>query len=493
MRLESTASNLDELPVRFCIGDWLIDGDSLTAQHDGEVRALEPLALKVLRYLAERPAKLVSVDELMDACWGSAIVTPNAVARVIARIRQTLDDNAKNPLHIETVSRSGYRLISPVSVKTTSDSGRSIPVRSVAMAIGLAALIVVVYWASSRPPESTAPTIAVLPLQNFTVDPNNDYLGHGLMEEMISALASSAEFKVIARSLSSNYAADTMDATRFARQLGVDYYVEGSIRMDGPTLRLTAQLIRADSGFHVWARVLDAPRTGVFSAQDLIAKELKQAFAEETGVQFSAPIETTSQPAPEAYDLYLRGRYIWHRRGSEPLQRSLNLLAEAVRIDPDFARGWAALASAYSTLPSYSPDGFGSWHLAEDAAKRANELDPALAEPYAVLAEFAQRRGDWLQAEALYQQSLEQDANSPTIHHWYAEFLRDVGRIEDGYAHTLRALELDPLYLPSRTLMLLGPSFTMGMPDRQPMSSQACGSAGSGARNAGRAIFSQIS
>ncbi len=435
-----------QLPTSFSVGDCLIDGDTLSVSRGNETVALEPRAFKVLRYLAERPGQLVTIDELMDVHWKGTVVTPNAVTRVIAQIRKSFDDDAKQPRYIETVARTGYRLIADVGTARPGLNRPRLWVAALVAAVLVAAWLLIPVDSLLRD-APRSPSVAVFPFENFTGDEALGYIGDGVAEEVINSLANVPEFVVTARSISFRYASSDSDPREFARDLGVNYFVEGSVRRSGQTLRFTAQLIDVADGNHVWSHSSEHDLQELFEGQDAISRELTAALASavnvDTGPHHSADVRV---PDPGAYDLYLRGRQIWHRRGSQPLEPAVNYFAESVKIDPDFARGWAALASAYVSWPSYSPKGYRTWSDAERVATKALELDPRLAEPYGVLGTFAQVRREWREAHRLFREGVARNDRNPTAHYWLSEHLIAVGHINDSYRHLRIAMDLDPLY-----------------------------------------------
>lgn len=432
----------------FRVGDWRIDGNALTATRGRESRLLEPRAYKVLCYLAERPGQLVTIDELMDAHWEGAVVTPNAVTRVIAQLRKALDDDARNPTYIETVARTGYRCIAPVAINS---SNRPRNLRWGIALVAAALLLSVWQWLPDEP--AAKPRIAVLPFKNLTGDAALDYLGEGLSEELISTLAGIPGLTVSTRSRSFKYREAEPDLQRLARDLGATYVVNGSVRQHGDDLRLSAQLVDPESGDTVWSQTLEYDMARLFDGQQALAQAAASAAAENSGIGFAASEATPPRaPDPAAYQLYLRGRYVWHRRGSEPLQPAIDNFQEAVSIDPDFARGWSALATAYVTYPSYSPRGYRTWAQAEVAARKAMDLDPELAEPYAVLATFAKTRFRWADSEALFRAGIRRDPDNATARFWYAEFLHSTGQFAAAANQVARAIDLDPTYQQPRVM-----------------------------------------
>ena len=291
-------------------------------------------------------------------------------------------------------------------------------------------------------------SVAVLPFSNLTGDESFEYLADGVAEEIITMLSGLDSIGVSARSLSFIYRDEAVEVSRAGQELNVAYIVRGSIQTSGNELRLRALLIDTASGDSLWSQTTDISVDDVFKGQDSISQGVAAALAAEIGFELPAVADKTREPDPAAYKLYLHGRHVWHQRGNLPLAPAVQSFAEAIRIDPEFARGWAALASAYLTWPAYSREGYATWQLAEDAAKRAIDLDPDLAEPYAVLSTFAERRNEWIEADRLFREAISRDDNSATSHYWYGEHLSKTGRYADSVRHMQRAIDLDPTYLP---------------------------------------------
>lgn len=294
-------------------------------------------------------------------------------------------------------------------------------------------------------------SVAVLPFTNLTGDTSMEYLGDGIAEEVIGALSQLEGIGVAAQTLSFQYRGDESDLREAGRALAVPYLIRGSVQSAGNQLRLRADLVDAASGQRVWSESADIRPDDLFAAQDQLSRSVAAALAEKLGLASAGLPENGSAPDPEAYDLYLRGRHIWHKRGSVDQAAAIGHLSEAVRVNPDFAKAWAALASAYLTWPAYSREGYATWPLAEDAARKASELDPDLAEPYAVLATFAEHNNNWIEADRLFRDALERDEKHATAHYWYGEHLSKTGRYSDSVRHFQRAIELDPTYLPPQS------------------------------------------
>ena len=288
-------------------------------------------------------------------------------------------------------------------------------------------------------------TVAVLPFNNFTGDASLEYLADGVAEEIIASLTGLHTLEVSAWTQSFRYRGAELDPMQVGHELDVAWVVRGSVRSSGPLLRFSASVVDVRHGTSVWSDSTDVGKLAVFGGQDELSRAVARALASEIGIEVPA-IDDVAAPDPEAYDLYLRGRHIWHRRGTREIDTGINMLAEATRLDPNFARGWAALASAYLTWPNYSSAGYGTWSSSEDLALKAIELDPTLPEPYAVIGSHLQYRQQWLEALNFFEESLRLDHNNATAHYWYGEHLASTGRYADSVRHMRRAIELDPAY-----------------------------------------------
>lgn len=298
----------------------------------------------------------------------------------------------------------------------------------------------------------TGGTVAVLPFLNKSGDESLTYVGDGIAEEVTNHLSLVDELSVLAFSVSFGYRDPATDPREVGRDLGVDYVVTGSIRSDASQLRVSAQLVEAETRVQVWSvdsGVVD--RLDAFAVQDQISVGVANAMVSRLGLELrQLPALTAGTLDAEAYDLYLKGRSIWFRRGGEDIGQAVNYLAEAVRLDPDFARAWAALASAYLTWPAYSPEGYRTWSEALPAAERAIAIDPGLAEPHAVIASVVQNQRKWVEAETGFGRALELDGESPTNHYWYSEHLAKTGRYAEAVEHLASTIELDPTYFAPR-------------------------------------------
>jgi TolB-like protein/DNA-binding winged helix-turn-helix (wHTH) protein len=451
MKVGKTAANDVSVGDRFRVGAWLIDRKLLQISDGGNVTSLEPRAMHVLVYLAQRAPDVVTIDELMDKVWTGTVVTTNAVTRVIAQLRRALHDDAKNPDYIDTISRTGYRLIAPVEPVSEGGS-RTRRVWLVAAGVVAAGLVIAIgvtsgLWTGDR--DEPRPGIAVLPFTNLSGDEESKYLSDGVAEELLDALARNPNLHVVARTSSFSFQGSDADLPTIADRLGVDYVVEGQLRPDGDRLSVSVRLIDAHSGIRKWTDAFEGSLREIVARSETTARNVAAAIGSEipgnTGLARGAG--TTDA---RAYDLYLRGRYLWRQRGGQPMGPAIDAFAEAVSLDPGFAEAWAALASAYLTYPQYAPEGAQTWELARPAAEKALALRPDLGEPYLVLGGLEKIRGNWTTADEMYRRALELEPQNPTASYWYSELLAQAGRHRASLPYLEHAIELNPVYLVPR-------------------------------------------
>ncbi len=287
-------------------------------------------------------------------------------------------------------------------------------------------------------------SIAVLPFDNLSGAEEDTYFGDGLAEELLNLLARIEGLKVAARTSSFGFRDWEGDIRIVGDSLGVATVLEGSVRRSGRDVRVTAQLIDATNGFHIWSDTYDDDLTDVFAVQDRIA----HAIADTLRVRLTPADTASAGPATvEVADLYLLGRDRFARRGTGPLRQAIDYFESAVALDPRYAPAYAGLALAWAVLPAY--DAVPSEDAAarvRDAARRASELDDRLSEPYQALCQsLAFLEWRWREAEGACADAVGRAPNSATAHHWRAELLTALGRHEEARVAFDRALELDPL------------------------------------------------
>jgi TolB-like protein/DNA-binding winged helix-turn-helix (wHTH) protein len=458
-----------------------LDMAAYELRRSGDVLKLERIPMEILLFLIEQRERLVTREEIADRIWGKDVNvdTDNSINGAIRKIRRVLRDDSDSPRFIQTITGRGYRFIAPViapepatgaPLKAVSDEPQSVPV-SVASKSGLrrwpvllaaAVLLIAVagiwflgssFSARVRPPGGRL-MLAVLPFENLTGDPAQDYFSDGMTEEMISQLGNldAQRLGVIARTSVMHYKHTQEPLDQIGRELGVQYVLEGSIRRDSDRVRITAQLIQLKDQTHLWARQYDRELSHLLGLQGEIAHEVSDeiqiALWEHKPV--SPPAQPSSSPQSyEAYDLYLKGQYFWNKRTVEGFERAIDYYQQAIAKDPNYARAYAGLADSYALLAPYgaaSPSEY--MPKARAAALRALELDKDLPEAHTALALIVQNYDyDWQTAEREFQRAIELNPNYATGHHWYAEHLMWRGRFDEALRESERARQLDPLSL----------------------------------------------
>jgi adenylate cyclase len=304
--------------------------------------------------------------------------------------------------------------------------------------------------AAALPPERAAPaaperSIAVLPFLDMSQNKDQEYFSDGLAEEMIGLLTRVPELRVPARTSCFCFKGRQATIADIARALNVAHVLEGSVRKAGNTIRVAVQLIRADSGYHLWSQTYDRTLDDIFKVQDEIANSVVQSLDALLGAALPA---RTGSLNSEAYQLYLRGHFHWNRRAPEEFRKAIRFFQQAIAVDPDYALAFTGLADCYSLLPIYDRTARATETMpqAKTAILRALALDDGLAAAHAslglILASFD---FDWPAAEREYQRAIELSPNSPVPHQRYGELLVNTGRFEAGLAEGRHAVDLDPL------------------------------------------------
>jgi TolB-like protein/Flp pilus assembly protein TadD len=289
----------------------------------------------------------------------------------------------------------------------------------------------------------------VLPFENLSGDAGNEYFADGMTEEILNALAQVPDLRVAARTSSFAYKGREVDVRKVARDLGVANVLEGSVRREGDNLRITAQLIDARNGFHLWSETYDRKLESVFAIQEEIAEAIAAELKGSLGLTDGEPLVRNRTANMEAYELYLEARSHVRRRGPG-VDRAIGLYERAVERDPAFAPAWAGLAEAWSLAPFYhagvdSTYWAESLNRAEDAAEKALELDPSMVSAHVALANAHRDRWEWTEAERAYRRALELAPDDPEANQQYGEMLAGMGRTEEALPYVRRAVELDPL------------------------------------------------
>jgi TolB-like protein/DNA-binding winged helix-turn-helix (wHTH) protein len=438
---------------------------------------------EVLAMLLEKPGEVVGREQLRERLWptDTFVDFDHGVNTAINRLREALGDSADNPRFIETLPRRGYRFIAPVEssappaqaappVSSTVPETLPVPAAEAVKPSGkwkkfawilAAALLLGLLVAANvgdfrhrlfgGQPRTPVQSIAVLPLVNLSNDVNQDYFADGMTEALTTDLGKISALRVISRTSVMQYKGTKKSLPEIARELQVDALVEGTVSRSGNHMRITANLVQASPERHLWAESYESEVGDILTVQTQVA----QSVAREIQVKLT-PAEqkllSNARPVnPQAHDDYLRGRYLCSDDTREGWDKAIPYFRRAIQEAPDDPLGYAGLAECYSILAwagdmnanDLSPK--DSLPFARDAALKALQLDPNLAEAHSALGKIRMvLEWDWTGAESEFKRAIELNPSYAAAHTWYAHYLVAVGRFEEGVSEARRALELDP-------------------------------------------------
>ncbi len=459
----------------FQLGPWLVQPLMNEISSAGISRHLEPKMMRVLVCLAERDGDVVTKEEIMAAVWPDTYVTEDVLLRCISELRRVLEDDARQPSYIQTIHRTGYRLICPVTRIPKSQAAETeVPERGERSAAGeepprqarpwltgtiLAAVLVLVVsgvytirrWLRPAPPQQAKHTVlAVLPFGNLSGDPEQEFISDGLTEEMITELGrlDPERLRVIARSSAMKYKGARKGADQIGRELKADYVLEGSVRRENGRVRVTAQLIKASDQTHVWAESFDREISGILALQGEVARVIAGHIRIALTPGAANRLAAARPVNPEAYVEYLKGRRQWHRMTVAGFKRAGEHYQRAIELDPGYAAAWLGLADSYRLRGSWWGDlqAKDAFPIAKQRLEKVMELDASIGEAYASLGwiRFVYD-WDWVGAEAAFRRGIEFAPNSRDTHGPYANFLRCMGRLDEARVHIERSIEIEPL------------------------------------------------
>jgi TolB-like protein/DNA-binding winged helix-turn-helix (wHTH) protein len=425
---------------------------------------LQEQPFRVLALLVDRAGQVVTREELQQTIWptDAYVAFDQGLNNAIKKVRDALGDSADSPRFIETLARHGYRFVAPVGTVLQPPSEPSQvrfglgTLRKPAL-IGLAGaslLAALAYWAwhgstmRAGPPTEKV-ILAVLPFDNLSRDPDQEFFSDGLTEEMIAQLGklNPERLTVISRGSVAKYKDSRLAANQIGRELHADYLVQGSVRRASDRVRITVQLIQVRDQTDLWAESYDRELKDILTLQDSVSRTI----ANQIHITLTPGQQTRLRGGnldPEAYEDYLKGRYYWNKRTGDGLQKALIYFQQAINKDPSYGAAYSGLADCNSGL---------AWHgfkspaealpKANAAALRAIEIDPRSAEAHASLGLVLTHRWDWAGAEAEFRHALRLDPRYANAHHWYGDYLSIMGRHDEALLEARQALELDPLNL----------------------------------------------
>jgi len=411
--------------IVYAFGPFRFEAEGRLLLRKGRVLAIPPKVADTLLFLVQHAGRVIEKDELLKRIWPDAFIEEGSLTRTISILRKTLGNGKQGQEYIATISKRGYRFVAKVRQTARDETA----------------------------PKVDKVMLAVLPFQNFSEDKNQEYFSDGLTEEMITELGrlNPQRLGVIARTSAMAYKGSAKSVQQIGRELGVTYILEGSVRRSGDRVRIAAQLIQTSDQTHLWAENYDRKLGDILMLQS----EVVQAIARQIRIKLTSQEQERLQSAhslsPEAYEAYLRGRYLWNKRIREHLENSVKQFKKAIQLDPGYAAAYAGLADAYLTLQDegYLPQK-DAIAKAKVAAEKALQIDETLAEAHNSLAHAYFHELNWLAAEREFRRSIALNPTCVTAHFYYANYLVVQGRIKEAVAEANRAQSLDPRSVPAK-------------------------------------------
>ncbi len=439
-------------PVQYSFGDFRVDVKERRLMCSGEVVHIEPKSFDVLCYLLESAGHLATKDDLVAAVWRGGIASDNSLTRCVHQVRTALGDDADSPSYIETVAGTGYRFVAAVDIESDPDldpefvaAPPSTLRRRFTVALAMALLLAVTVFTVMRPPVPATPTIerlAILPLENLTGDPGQEYFVQGVHDALIAELSRIRTIEVISRTSVLQYSGTKLPIPEIARQLQVDAVLEGTVLRAGEKLTLTAQLIATEPERHIWAERYHRDVDELFE----ITTDITSAIAREIAVELE-PVDTAVETRSEVYDVYLQARFQFEQRTSKGYRAAAAGFQQAITMDPDFAPAYVGLAHTQA-----SPAIFGAvapaaaFPRARELAERAKTLDPHLAEAHLLLGGVAfYWDGDTEAAEQQVRYALTINPSLANGYRLLSEVLSVSGEHTAAFTAVERGRALDPL------------------------------------------------
>jgi TolB-like protein/DNA-binding winged helix-turn-helix (wHTH) protein len=484
--MAGTGVVLTENSIRF--GDCVLNPSAFELRRGRRTVKLERIPLGVLLLLIEKHGSVVTRDAIAEHVWGKDVFVDvdNGINTAIRKIRQVLNDDPQKPRFVETIPGMGYRFIAALEESETDQSafvtgpgpddppnvdvriagiagqdrtppqkGESFSVRyawirSAGLILGVvsvAGIVVALGWRHFNPERHVIRSIAVLPLQNLSADPSQEYFSDGMTEELITELSRIQALKVISHTSVMEYKGTKKHLPQIARELGVDGILEGSVIRENDEVRVTVQLLDGPEDRHLWSEEYERPLNGILNLQRDVAREITQEIRLKLTPEQQTRYATTQTINPHAYEQYLRGRYLLSTQYTmtAPLLQARTFFENAIQEDSKFAEAYSGLADAYLYLALYrfeAPE--AALRSAHEALHRAAELDDTVGEIHDTLGMIHWVHDwDWAGAEREFDRSISLAPSYSCAHEDRAEYMALLGRREEALAELSKVSSLD--------------------------------------------------
>lgn len=417
-------------------GPFTLDPDERQLLRGGEPVPLSVKAFETLLVLVKNSGRVVDKGELLKQVWPNTFIEETTLAQNIFTLRRALGETHHQRQYIETVPKRGYRFIADVKVSETAGAAHKSRQRGARAG-------------SAGTAKKTITSLAVLPFANNTDDQHAEYLSDGIIESIINNLAQLPQLRVMSRSTVFRYKGQDIDARQVGRDLEVEAVLVGRVLKVGDRLSLRTELVDVANGWRLWGDHYNLQTSDIFEVEHEMSERISENLRLHLTDNQRAQFHRHHAANMEAYEAYLNGRYHWNERTVKGYRLALEYFREAVRLDLNYALGFAGLADAYT----FQCIGFQGWLRPSDympkakvAALKALELDGSLAEAHTSLAYVKWFwEWDWAGAESMFRRAIELNPGYAHAHHMYAHFLMASERWEESRAEAGRAAKLEPL------------------------------------------------
>lgn len=439
----------EELRQGFTLGEWeVLPLRGVLRRGDQEERP-EPRVFGVLIALAKRNGDLVTRDELVDELWDGRPTSDEPINRCMSQLRGHLGDKSRPHEYVETLTRRGYRLLKPVELLHPAEPETAVAADAQVAtpssrwkAVSAAVIVAAVAWiAWTQIPPGDFRSIGVMPFENASLDPANDYLVSGFKDELVHTLHNIPNFTV----KTSRDVREGDETRDIARDLDVDTVLTGRVHRNGDVLQIFYTVEDGRTGGVIATSDLDGPVDEIFKLQENLARMVRDDLFGKSSQQL---ITRTRPVSFGAYDRYMRGLYAFDKRqdSGSSLEEAIELFQDTIRLDENFGPAYLMLATAYALLPTYrGAPGAEPGRLAIDTVEQAVAVDPSIVDAAnAVFGFVHHKKKDWMQSEKAYIAATSADIVDPNAFNWYSRMLASVGRLDASLEQSLIALELDP-------------------------------------------------
>ncbi len=381
----------------FRVGEWLVEPNLNCITREDQKTSVEPKVIEVLAYMADYPGEVLSKEQIIQAIWPNTYVSDEVLRYSISELRKAFKDDARNPQIIQTIARRGYRLIAPVVTKGQT--------------------------------AETQASIAVLAFSDLSATKDQEYFCDGICEQIINNLTRIKGLRVSSRTSSFAFKGKSEDIRMIGRRLGVSTVLEGSVRKTEGHIRIAAQLINVEDGYHLWSEQYDRELQDIFAIQDEIARSIAATLKITLTPRERIAIGKAPTRDLEAYDYYLRGKLFFHQYKRKGIEFALKMFSRAIEIDPDYVRAVAGIANCCSFLFDHAGSNDCHREQADRMSRRALELDPESAEAHLSRGVACSIGRNYMEAEAELEAAIHLDPMLWEAYYFYARVCFAQGKL----------------------------------------------------------------